>query len=212
MSDFSSASTCLPLLNLSRYGIYAAVFLFKAETFGALVDEKEGREVLHLIKGFVTIMSKAAASEHHVGWRYSQLLATLYSDKQSTDHPSHSAQDRTIVSQTEHRRPVTRDIEARSSTSRSDRWGPPESNTLKSPLRPVTGPFQSTEAENIAGGRDMSFLGYPSSSVPLQQSDFDFATSDPSWNNMFLDASQNLFTLESPFALNEMWALPQFDE
>jgi hypothetical protein len=60
------------------YGIYSAVFLNRADTFGALGTKEERNEILKLVLGFIAALKVAATSGHHIGLRYSRLLQSLW--------------------------------------------------------------------------------------------------------------------------------------
>ncbi|PMD33557.1 hypothetical protein L207DRAFT_557613 [Hyaloscypha variabilis F] len=56
------------------YGIYSAVFLNRADMFGALAMKDERNEIVKLVRGFILALKVAATSESHIGHRYSGLL------------------------------------------------------------------------------------------------------------------------------------------
>ena len=188
------------------------MFLFKADVFGALSSENECREVFNLIKEFVTVMSRAASSEHHVGWRYSQLLMALWSNGQSTKDISNSVQSRTSDFQNESGRSIATESQARSTRAMSSQRDCSDPNSNDSFPKPSIGPDKASQPQTSTGVENTPFLGPFNSSAPLQLNDFNFPTPDLSWINMSIDASQNFFTMDSPFGLNEMWAVPQLDD
>ncbi|GAB1743662.1 hypothetical protein NU219Hw_g588t1 [Hortaea werneckii] len=59
------------------YGIYAAVFLFKARSFGAVTKPRHQQSV-SLVQAFISKLDAAASSETHTAARYSRLLSALY--------------------------------------------------------------------------------------------------------------------------------------
>ncbi|KAI6840181.1 hypothetical protein KC340_g13492 [Hortaea werneckii] len=59
------------------YGIYAAVFLFKARSFGAVTKPRHQQSV-SLVQAFISRLDAAASSETHTAARYSKLLSALY--------------------------------------------------------------------------------------------------------------------------------------
>jgi hypothetical protein len=79
-------STTLPLprlilappLKISSYGIYSAVFLWRADIFGALNMADERTRVITLVHEFMTALENAASNEYHIGRRYSRLLKSLW--------------------------------------------------------------------------------------------------------------------------------------
>ncbi|KAK0388201.1 hypothetical protein NLU13_4446 [Sarocladium strictum] len=60
------------------YGVYAAVFLYKAELAGARTAETEGRDTTSLVMKFVEVLSEAASSDQHIGYRYSRMIRKLW--------------------------------------------------------------------------------------------------------------------------------------
>ena len=99
--DFSN------LLIHVRYGVYAAVFLYKAGLAGARTAETEGRDTTSLVMKFVEVLSEAASSDQHIGCRYSRMIRKLWlryeqratgkspvSDGSRTDSTSAHRQDR----------------------------------------------------------------------------------------------------------------------
>ncbi|KAI6849729.1 hypothetical protein KC332_g957 [Hortaea werneckii] len=59
------------------YGIYAAVFLFKARSFGAVTKPRHQQSVC-LVQTFISRLDAAASSDTHTAARYSKLLSALY--------------------------------------------------------------------------------------------------------------------------------------
>ncbi|OTA24475.1 hypothetical protein BTJ68_12537 [Hortaea werneckii EXF-2000] len=59
------------------YGIYAAVFLFKARSFGAVTKPRHQQSIC-LVQAFISRLDAAASSETHTAARYSKLLSALY--------------------------------------------------------------------------------------------------------------------------------------
>ena len=62
----------------SSYGIYSAVFLYRARLFGALEVTGEGEEVMKLFRRFMKALENCASSDHHIGRRYNNLLKSLW--------------------------------------------------------------------------------------------------------------------------------------
>lgn len=85
----------------NRYIIYSAVFLFKADTFGAL-SKTEHDEVVDLIQRFIHVMERTASSETHIALRYNKLLKKLwfahgpYAHATALDNPAVASDSRTI--------------------------------------------------------------------------------------------------------------------
>lgn len=65
------------LISNHRYTIYSAVFLYKADLFGAF-SAVEHRDILDLVRQFIRVLSDAATSDCHIGYRYSKLLKRLW--------------------------------------------------------------------------------------------------------------------------------------
>jgi hypothetical protein len=59
------------------YGIYSAVFLYKASLFGATIGD-EHDEVVGLVSDFISALEKAATGDEHIGARYGKLLRNLW--------------------------------------------------------------------------------------------------------------------------------------
>jgi hypothetical protein len=60
------------------FGIYSAVFLNRADMFGALTIKEEHNEIMKLVRGFILALEVAATSERYIGLRYSRPLQGLY--------------------------------------------------------------------------------------------------------------------------------------
>lgn len=70
---------------IPSYGIYSAVFLWRAGIFGALDAAVQDKGVDNLVRGFTRVLDTAASSDNHIGGRYSKLLNSLWSpDPQQT--------------------------------------------------------------------------------------------------------------------------------
>ncbi|CAK7213008.1 hypothetical protein SEUCBS140593_001700 [Sporothrix eucalyptigena] len=61
------------------YTIYAAVFLYKTDVFGA-ISRTEHEETTHLVRRFISLLNQAAPSSNneHVGNRYGRLLTRMW--------------------------------------------------------------------------------------------------------------------------------------
>ena len=74
------------------YGIYSAVFLYKARSFGVISDQIEERQVRQLIYHVTEVLKRASVSAQDPGSRYARLLELLWlKDPVSTNKPSSSA-------------------------------------------------------------------------------------------------------------------------
>lgn len=74
----------------NRYTVYSAVFLYKADVFGALVST-EHTEVANLVQSFIQVLEDAAISDCHIASRFASLLKRMwlpdrqcYSSKRTT--------------------------------------------------------------------------------------------------------------------------------
>lgn len=54
------------------------MFLYKAELAGARTAETEGRDTTSLVMKFVEVLSEAASSDQHIGYRYSRMIRKLW--------------------------------------------------------------------------------------------------------------------------------------
>lgn len=63
---------------LSRYGVYAAVLLHKADCAGAFQTADQRQEVTSLARNFVTALKKAPSTESHVCHNYARMLKQLW--------------------------------------------------------------------------------------------------------------------------------------
>jgi hypothetical protein len=70
-------SKTTPKLTEPRYTIYAAVFLHKADIFGAF-SEFEHSQIVDLVRGYIRVLNDAATGPSHIGHRYNKLLEKLW--------------------------------------------------------------------------------------------------------------------------------------
>lgn len=61
-----------------RYGVYAAVFLYKAMCTGAFQNDVQRQEVTDLVFRFITVMKEAPSTETHICHGYSRMLRQLW--------------------------------------------------------------------------------------------------------------------------------------
>lgn len=64
-----------------RYAVYSAVFLYKADVFGAL-GRAEHDSVTHLVQQFIQVLEEAATDEFHVASRFASLLKRMWRSDQ----------------------------------------------------------------------------------------------------------------------------------
>lgn len=62
---------------VDRYTVYSAVFLYKANVFGALVST-ELEEIADLAQRFIQVLEEAAISDCHVAGRFGSLLRRMW--------------------------------------------------------------------------------------------------------------------------------------
>ncbi|KAI8634157.1 C6 transcription factor [Xylariaceae sp. FL1651] len=67
------------------YGVYASVFLYKAESTGAFHSAAQRQEVIDLVLHFITSMEEAASVETHICHGYSRMLRQLW-HRRNTKH------------------------------------------------------------------------------------------------------------------------------
>ncbi|KAL7893555.1 hypothetical protein HDV64DRAFT_272567 [Trichoderma sp. TUCIM 5745] len=79
------------------YGIYAAVFLYKAVFSGAYSGDEQKKEVGTLVQGFATALDSVASINFHVCCKYSEMLRKLWARRgpkmtaeEAPDSPSRS--------------------------------------------------------------------------------------------------------------------------
>lgn len=63
---------------IARYGVYAAVFLYKAMCTGAFQNDAQRQEVTELVFRFIAVMKKAPSTETHICYGYSRMLRQLW--------------------------------------------------------------------------------------------------------------------------------------
>ncbi|KAI3138431.1 transcriptional regulator family: Fungal Specific TF [Penicillium roqueforti] len=59
------------------YTVYSAVFLYKADVFGAVVST-EHTEVVNLVQHFIQVLEEAAISDSHIASRFASLLKRMW--------------------------------------------------------------------------------------------------------------------------------------
>lgn len=60
------------------YTVYSAVFLHKADVFGAFSTKEEKDEIRNLVYKYILNLEDAATNNSHIGSRYSKLLKALW--------------------------------------------------------------------------------------------------------------------------------------
>lgn len=78
ISESRLARRSLLLKTTARYGVYATVFLYKAECVGAFQNEVQCQEVADLVLRFITVMKEASSMETHICHGYSRMLRQLW--------------------------------------------------------------------------------------------------------------------------------------
>ncbi|KAJ6035534.1 hypothetical protein N7499_002685 [Penicillium canescens] len=74
-------------LRFYLYGIYSAVFLYKARSFGMMVPSEEAK-VQGLVARTTEVLKQASAGTDDVGSRYARLLELLWKPKPANSNPS----------------------------------------------------------------------------------------------------------------------------
>lgn len=80
----SNRAPCL--CEVFRYGVYAAVFLYKASCAGALKSGNQHQDIEALTLKFAVNLNDAASSESHVSCRYGRMLKRLWQRRGETIH------------------------------------------------------------------------------------------------------------------------------
>lgn len=70
-----------------RYTVYSAVFLYKANVFGALLST-EYAEIAYLVKQFIQALEEAAISDSHIASRFASLLKRMWVSGSQCSSPS----------------------------------------------------------------------------------------------------------------------------
>lgn len=90
----------MSLTCLLSYGIYAAVFLYKAVFSGAYSGDEQRKEVATLVQRFTNALDSAASTNFHVCCKYSEMLRKLWARRGSRvtveegpDSPSQSTEN-----------------------------------------------------------------------------------------------------------------------
>ncbi|OQE24671.1 hypothetical protein PENSTE_c007G07483 [Penicillium steckii] len=91
-------------LRFYLYGIYSAVFLYKARSFGMMVPSEEAK-VQGLVARTTEVLRQASAGKDDIGSRYSRLLELLWKTKSSTSTETPHSND--FAMQTALSNPVT---------------------------------------------------------------------------------------------------------
>lgn len=68
----------MSLKTIARYGMYAAVFLYKAMCTGAFQNDVQRQEVTDLVFRFIAVMTEAPSTETHICHGYSRMLRQLW--------------------------------------------------------------------------------------------------------------------------------------
>lgn len=79
---------------MNRYGVYAAVFLYKARCAGAFHSDAQSQEAMNLALKFAAIIGDTTSSETHVRRKYSRMLRGLFRRQEPSiprNHVRHTA-------------------------------------------------------------------------------------------------------------------------
>ncbi|UKZ78794.1 hypothetical protein TrVFT333_006539 [Trichoderma virens FT-333] len=79
MTDFNPRQElCYLPYRYYLYGVYAAVFLHRADRAGAFQPSRRRQETAALVLNFISVLDGAASDKFHISHRYSQLLRNLW--------------------------------------------------------------------------------------------------------------------------------------
>lgn len=78
----------MPLKSAARYGVYATVFLYKAQCAGAFQNDVQRQEVADLVLRFIAVMKEAPSIETHICHGYSRMLRQLWQGRPNVHHAS----------------------------------------------------------------------------------------------------------------------------
>ncbi|KAL7905239.1 hypothetical protein GGI35DRAFT_471790 [Trichoderma velutinum] len=79
MTDFHpQQELCYLPYRYYLYGVYAAVFLHRADCAGAFQPARRRQETASLVLKFISVLDGAASDKFHISHRYSQLLRNLW--------------------------------------------------------------------------------------------------------------------------------------
>ncbi|KAL7947113.1 hypothetical protein V8C42DRAFT_352495 [Trichoderma barbatum] len=79
MTDFNPPQElCYLPYRFYLYGVYAAVFLHRADCAGAFQPARRRQEITSLVLNFISLLDGAASDIFHISHRYSQLLRNLW--------------------------------------------------------------------------------------------------------------------------------------
>ncbi|KAJ5551715.1 hypothetical protein N7461_006413 [Penicillium sp. DV-2018c] len=79
-------------LRFYLYGIYSAVFLYKARSFGMMVPAEEAK-VQDLVSRTIEVLKQASAGPDDIGSRYARLLELLWKPKAPSNPPAETQQN-----------------------------------------------------------------------------------------------------------------------
>ncbi|KAJ5131215.1 uncharacterized protein N7515_007254 [Penicillium bovifimosum] len=80
-------------LRFYLYGIYSAVFLYKARSFGMMVPAEEAK-VQDLVSRTTEVLKQASAGTDDIGSRYARLLELLWKPKAPSNPPAETQQNK----------------------------------------------------------------------------------------------------------------------
>lgn len=72
---------CDSLLTTTRYGVYAAVFIYKAELAGALMSSDDREDANSLVAKFIALLNVTGANDLHVARQYGRMLQRMWQRK-----------------------------------------------------------------------------------------------------------------------------------
>ncbi|KAL7815499.1 hypothetical protein V8C26DRAFT_401835 [Trichoderma gracile] len=102
MSEFSpKEELCYLPYRYYLYGVYAAVFLHRADCAGAFQPAKRRQATSTLVHEFISALDETTPNKFHIGHRYSQLLRNLWRRGQQRSDARHTCEASTMLAQSE---------------------------------------------------------------------------------------------------------------
>ncbi|KAL7809325.1 hypothetical protein V8C44DRAFT_334191 [Trichoderma aethiopicum] len=98
MSEFSpEQELCYLPYRYYLYGVYAAVFLHRADCAGAFQPERRRQETAALVDRFISALDGTTTNKSHVGHRYSKLLRNLWGRQSRSDRMRKTSKTSTLL-------------------------------------------------------------------------------------------------------------------
>lgn len=87
---------------LSRYGVYATVFLYQAKCVGAFQNEVQRQELADLVLRFIEVMEEAPSMETHICHSYSRMLGQLWNGREARNAVSQATRRQSNTDMSRH--------------------------------------------------------------------------------------------------------------